>query len=274
MLLDGAGASPHRVRRPARLTFRVSSRTRAAAVALVLALVAGSCGGGGSSASPRPVAVFAADSLTDAFRAMQQPFSAENNHYNLTFSFAGSQQLATQVDRGAPADVIATGDRASMARAEPKTLHRAPALFARDKLVIAVRRGNPLGIKKLTDLTRPGIKVVLAAPAVSAGNAARQALSKAGVTAHPVSLADDVEGVLTKVALGEADAGIVYETDARSSGRGIEPVRIPDSEDVEAEYFVMVLPTAKQKNGGESFESYLRSAAGRQVLERFGFTLP
>jgi molybdate transport system substrate-binding protein len=248
-------------------------RTRAAALALLIVLIGGGCGGRGSKAAPKPVTVFAAASLSEAFRAMQKPFTAEHDAYSLRFSFAGSQQLAAQVQQDAPADVIATADRSSMARAEPKTLHKAPTLFARNRLVIAVRPGNPLGIKTLADLGRPGVKAVLAAPAVPAGNYARQALSKASATVHPVSLEDNVEGVVTKVALGEADAGIVYETDARLAGRGVEPVKIPNTENVLAEYFVMLIPSAKQKAGGEAFRSFLLSSSGRKVLERYGFVV-
>ena len=240
---------------------------------LVVALALASCGGGGRG-TRKTVTVFAAASLTDVFRAMEKPFAAEHDSYKLTFSFAGSQQLVAQVQQGAPADVVGTADRSSMTRVEPKTLHRAPALFARNRLVIAVHPGNPLGIKTLADLARPGIKVVLAAPGVPVGNYARQALGKAGVKVEPVSLEDSVEGVVTKVALGEADAGIVYETDARSPDRGIEAVRIPDRDNVEAEYFVMSPRTAKEKTGGEAFESYLLSASGRTVLERYGFAVP
>jgi len=250
-------------------------RVRAAALGLAACLLASGCGGGGSASGPkRPVTVFAAVSLAEAFRAMEKPFTADNERYQLRFSFAGSQQLATQVAQGAPADVIATADRASMARAEPKKLHKAPTLFAHNRLVIAVRPGNPLGVKGLADLSRPGLKVVLAAPAVPAGNYARQALSKAGVAVKPVSLEDNVEGVVTKVALGEADAGIVYETDARSPARGVEAVRIPVDQNVQAEYFVMVIPSAKQKEGADAFRSFLLSSSGRKILERYGFALP
>jgi len=240
---------------------------------MLIAVTNFGCGGRGSKAAPKPVTVFAAASLSEAFRAMQKPFTAENDSYSLTFSFAGSQQLAMQVERGAPADVIATADRASMARAEPNKLHKAPTMFARNRLVIAVRPGNPLGIKTLSDVGRPDVKVVLAAPAVPAGNYARQALSKAGATVHPVSLEDNVEGVVTKVALGEADAGVVYETDTRAASRGVEPVMIPDRENVLADYFVMALPSAKQKAGAEAFRSFLLSSSGRKVLERYGFVV-
>lgn len=247
---------------------------RGAAFVLIVALLASACGGGGAAEPRRPVTVFAAASLSEAFRAMQKQFTKDNDRYDLRFSFAGSQQLATQVSQGAPADVIATADRVSMSRAEPKTLHRAPTMFARNRLVIAVRPGNPLGIKTLADLSRAGVKVVLAAPAVPAGNYARQVLSKAHVNVNPVSNEDNVEGVVTKVALGEADAGIVYETDARSPARGIEAVAIAEDHNVLAEYFVMVLPKSKQKSGGDAFRSFLLSSPGRKVLERFGFATP
>jgi len=216
------------------------------------------------------VTVFAAASLTDVFKAMAKPFTVEHDNYALTFSFAGSQQLVTQLEQGARADAIATADRATIGRVPRRGPHRPPVVFAENRLVIAVRSGNPDGVRRVADLSRPGLRVVLAAPAVPAGRYARESLGRVHVTVNPVSLEDNVEGVVTKVGLGEADAGIVYATDA-TPGRGIEAVTIPDAENVRAEYLANAVPFGDQRAGGQAFVDFLLSSRGQDVLRRFGF---
>ncbi len=225
---------------------------------------------GGSSGPRHPVTVFAAASLNNVFAAMKQPFESAHRTYSLTFSFAGSQQLVSQLEQGAKADAIATADRATMDRVPKRGPHPPPRVFAENRLVIAVRPSNPEGIRGLADLGRPGLRVVLAAPAVPAGRYARDALGRARVTVSPVSLEDNVEGVVTKVALGEADAGVVYATDT-TGGRGVYSVAIPDDENVRAEYLADPLPFGSERDGGQAFVDFLVSARGQQVLHRFGF---
>jgi molybdate transport system substrate-binding protein len=237
---------------------------RLGALAVAAIALTGACSSGGGGR--HQVTVFAASSLTDVFRAMQKPFAAEHDSYSLTFSFAGSQQLVAQLEQGAHADAIATADRVSMDGVPARGPHRPPVVFAENRLVIAVGRGNPNGVRTLADLARPGLRVVLAAPAVPAGRYAREALGKAHVTAHPVSLEDNV----TKVALGEADAGVVYATDA-TAARGIDAVQIPDAANVRAEYLASALPFGDQRAGGEDFVSFLLSTRGQSILRRFGF---
>jgi molybdate transport system substrate-binding protein len=242
---------------------------RLGVVALAVAvLAAGACSGGGGGR--HQVTVFAAASLTDVFKAMAKPFAAAHDNYSLTFSFAGSQQLVAQLQQGAKADALATADRATMDRVPARGPHRPPRVFAANRLVIAVRRGNPDGVRGLADLARSGLRVELAAPAVPAGRYAREALSKAHVSVNPVSLEDNVEGVVTKVALGEADAGIVYATDT-AAGRGVEAVPIPDDHNVRAEYLVDALPFGDQRAGGQAFVDFLFSTQGQSLLQRFGF---
>jgi molybdate transport system substrate-binding protein len=204
---------------------------------------------------------------------MAKPFAAADSRYSLTFSFAGSQQLAAQVDQGARADVLATADRASMASVQRSTTGTA-AVFAGNRLVIAVRSGNPRNVTELADLARGDLAVVLAAPQVPAGKYARQALGLAGVTVRPVSLEDNVGAVVTKVGLGEADAGIVYATDTRAPGRGVQAVPIPDNQNVRAEYLVGRLKDSPAPAGGSAFVSFLLSSKGQAVLRRLGFLPP
>jgi molybdate transport system substrate-binding protein len=139
--------------------------------------------------------------------------------------------------------------------------------------VIAVAHGNPKHVQNLSDLTRRDLKVVLAATAVPAGKYSRQALTKAAVNVSPVSLEDNVEAVVTKVGLGEADAGIAYVTDA-TAGRNVDAVQIPDVYNVIAEYPAVGLSTGSQRAGGQQFVAFIRSPSGQAILRRFGFLAP
>src|SRR3954471_9650544 len=176
--------------------------------------------------SPSRITVYAAASLSDAFKALGKIL--ELNHPGLTvqFNFAGSQQLALQIEQGAPADVFASADQRWMQYAAEKGLvEGTPAIFARNRLVVIVPRTNPARIAKLHDLARPGTKIVMAAEAVPAGKYSREAVRKlAGapgfppeyelsVLANVVSQEENVKAVVAKVQLGEADAGLVYQSD-------------------------------------------------------------
>jgi molybdate transport system substrate-binding protein len=237
----------------------------AAALLVVLTGCSGSSGpaAGGTRTTPATVTVFAASSLTNAFAAEAAAF-AQHTGGRTTFSFAGSQELVAQVQQGAPADVVATADLPTMAKLPHASAAR---IFARNRLVIVTAPGNPKHVTRLADLARPGLLVVLAAPTVPAGRYAAQALAKAAVTVHAKSLEDNVRGVLTKVLLGEADAGIVYASDATSAGRGVAMVPIPDGP--VASYPVVVLHPV-----GQAFADFLLSAEGQAILARYGFLPP
>ena len=188
-----------------------------------------------------------------------------------TFNYAGSQTLASQIAQGAQADVFASADTARM-----KTLQDAgllagsPWVFAHNRLEIAVERGNPKGIHSLADLARPGLVIVLADPSVPAGKYAQQALAKAGVNVKPASLELEVTAVLTKVALGEADAGIVYVSDIVTSGN-VDGIAIPDAQNVIADYPIARLDAAQNKSGADAFITYVLSSQGQAILVGAGF---
>jgi len=244
-----------------------------AVVALLaaLALAAGACGatpaaGGGES---RELSVFAAASLTDAFSELGDQFTAAHPGVTVTFNFAGSNDLVTQLQQGAPADVLATADTKNMDAAGD--LVGAPQAFAANKLAIAVAPGNPIGITGLADLARKDLKVVLAAPEVPAGKYAQEALATAGVSVEPVSLEVSVKGVVTKVSLGEADAGIVYVTDVAAAAGKLDGIAIPDGQNVLATYPIAALAASAHPDDAKAFVDLVLSPEGRRVLADYGF---
>ena len=241
----------------------------AAAVALAVLAVSACSGSSGAPAAKRSttpgahITVFAASSLTNAFAAEAAAFTQETGQQT-TFSFAGSQELVAQVKQGAPADVVATADLPTMRKLPAGSSAR---VFARNRLVIVTAHGNPRHITGLADLGRAGLVVVLAAPTVPAGRYAATALAAAGVTVHPKSLEDNVRSVLTKVQLGEADAGIVYATDAKSAAKSVTTVAIPNAP-------VASYPVLALRPVGQAFADFLLSTEGQAILARFGFLPP
>ena len=253
------------------------SRIRLAAVLAVAALALAACGGedsgGGSGGqSPTEIKVFAAASLTAAFTELGQQYGSANGGTKVTLNFAGSQALATQIQQAAPADVFASADITNMDKV--KDLVGTPQNFASNLLQVVVEKGNPKGVKSLGDLANPDLKVVLAAPDVPAGKYAQQALEKAGVTVKPVSEEDNVKAVVTKVSLGEADAGIVYVTDVTAGGDKVEGVDIPEELNVVATYPIATVRASKAQDQAQAFMDLVLSAQGQQVLEQYGFLPP
>jgi len=242
-------------------------------IALLAMLVAVACGqatAAPSGPARTTLTVFAAASLQPAFDKIGQKLQGTRN-VATTFSYAGTQTLTTQLTQGAPADVFASADFAHMTTVESAgLLEGQSALFAHNRLEIAVAKGNPKGIKALADLARSGLVVVLADPSVPAGKYAQQTLAKAQVTVHPASLEQQVTGVLSKVALGEADAGIVYHSDVVTSGK-VDGVPIPDDENVIADYPVGILKATQNGSGAMAFVAFVLSADGQSLLKAAGF---
>ena len=227
-----------------------------------LAVTLGSCGSGDDR-----VVVFAASSLTDVFERLETEFEAANPDVDVVVNAAGSSSLVAQLTDGAPADILVTADVDTMARAIASTpIVGDPAVLARNGLVIAVERGNPLAIESLDDLT--DAVVVLAAPEVPAGAYARAVLECAGVEVEPASLEQSVRSVASKVALGEADAGLVYRTDVSDA---LEAVEVPAACQISAEYpIVLVADTPAARR----FLSFVTGSDGARALADAGFELP
>ena len=238
------------------------------------------CGGAASSSptpSPSPklsgtVTVLAAASLTGAFTKIGTQLHAKNPGLDVKFSFAGSPTLVAQIQQGAPADVFASADQKNMQTVVTGGFNAGtPNVFAHNKLEIAVGAGNPKHVTSVSDLANPAIKVDVCAPPVPCGSYSTAVFGKAGVKGTPVSQEQDVKSVLTKVSLGEADAGIVYVTDVKSAGSTVEGVQIPDNLNVTADYPIVELKTAPNSTAATAFVDYVLGSQGQKVLKSFGF---
>lgn len=244
-----------------------------AGVLLAACTIPGSGSGGPPPMPGGVITVFAAASLQPAFGRIASRF-AERKQTEIRFNFAGTQTLTAQLQQGASADVFASADTDHMTTLQKAGLVDGESeIFAHNRLEIAVAHGNPKGIHALADLARPGTVVVLADPSVPAGKYAQQALGKAGVTIHPKSLELQVTAVLSKVALGEADAGIVYVSDVTTSGQ-VDGVAIPDAYNVIATYPAAVLKGASNPSSARAFLDFLIAADAQELLQEAGFQVP
>jgi molybdate transport system substrate-binding protein len=227
----------------------------------------------GSTAAAETVTVFAAASLTEAFRTIGEDFEVAHPGTKVEYNFAGSSTLVRQIVEGAPAEVFASADEENMQKAAGE-LASAPQVFAQNRLAIVVPKGNPKQVKGLADLGRTGMIVALTAPAVPVGRYAIEAFGKAGVPAPAGSNEADVKAVLTRVSMGEADAGVVYATDVITGAANVEAVTIPDAHNVLARYPIATLKAAKNTAGAQAFVGHVLSAPGQRVLAGAGFLAP
>lgn len=253
----------------------MSSRRGVIAVLGVLLVLAacsskGSANGSGSN-ERETVTVFAAASLTDAFHEIADEFVEPNDNVEVEFNFLASSDLASQIIEGAPADVFASADETNMTRITDEDLAENPEVFVENRLAIAVPSGNPEGISSLSDLEDPGLVIALCNEECPAGRYAIEIFDGAGITAEPDSLEADVRGVLTRVGLGEADAGLVYVTDIAADPE-VEGVEIPDEDNVVATYPIAALEGAPPE--ATDLVDFVRSEEGRQILSDYGFQLP
>jgi molybdate transport system substrate-binding protein len=212
--------------------------------------------------------------LTAAYTAIGKDFQKAHPKSMVKLSFGGSSTLVAQIQQGAIGDIFASADQPNMQKAvETGLVAGSPSIFAHNRLEIVVGAGNPKRIAGLSDLARSGLVVVLCAPAVPCGRYATQSLQNAGVTVKAASQETDVKAVLSKVALGEADAGIVYVTDVKAAGAAVHGVEIPLALNVVADYPVAILKDSQNATLAKAFVSYLLGA-GQPTLARYGFTGP
>lgn len=230
----------------------------------VLALLVGGCGGG----DDEQLQVFAASSLRDVLPALDDA---------PRYEFGGSDDLARQIRDGAQADVFAAASPRFPDELARDGLAEEPRVFARNRLVIVVSRQASARLFSLDDLARPGTKVVIGDAGVPIGDYTRKVLERAGadgVLQNVVSFEDDVKGVLGKVALGEADAGFVYATDADTANGDVTVVELPSSVLPTVEYEVTVLKDAPHREAADRFVERLLGPEGRAALRRAGFAAP
>ncbi|VEG38971.1 molybdenum ABC transporter periplasmic molybdate-binding protein [Mycolicibacterium flavescens] len=239
--------------------------------ALLLTLATG-CGQGSERDS---LMVFAAASLNAAFTEIGAQFEKDHPGTRVKFSFAGSSDLATQLMQGARADVFASADTVNMDKvADAGLLAGDPVNFASNTMVIVVAAGNPKEVRTIRDLARPGINVVVCAPQVACGSATRRVEVAAGVDLSPVSEESSVTDVLNKVTSGQADAGIVYVTDARGAGARVTTVPVPEATDIVNVYPIATLEDSSQRDLAPVFVDAVTGDAGRRVLGAAGFGKP
>ena len=222
-----------------------------------------------ATSAVRGITVFAAASLTEAFPKIDG---------GPKYSFAGSDALAMQIRNGAPADVFA-----SASPTQPDALYKdgvvlKPRCFATNRLTLIVPRGNPAQIKSVFDLRRGGIKLVIGTATVPIGSYTRQVLSRLGITAavlkNVVSQESDVKGIVSKVALGQADAGFVYVTDARPVANDVTKIVIPAWSQPKVRYEIAVVARSSNRAAAQKFVNELLTRRGRRMLASNGFGVP
>jgi molybdate transport system substrate-binding protein len=259
--------------------------TAVATAGLLLAGCGSSSTTGGSSATPSAtvsssaalsgtVNVFAAASLKEAFTKIGTQFEAAHPGTKIVFNFGPSSGLATQINQGAPADVFASASTKSMSQVVDGGQAASPTDFASNEMEIAVPAKNPAGITALPDLAKYRVKVALCQAAVPCGVTAAKVFTNAKLTVTPVTKEVDVKAVLTKVTLGEVDAGVVYVTDVRAAGVKVKGIEIPADVNVSTKYPIATLTKAPNEATAQAFTDYVLSADGTSVLSAAGFAKP
>jgi molybdate transport system substrate-binding protein len=225
----------------------------------------------GSSAVSGAVHVFAAASLREAFERLADEFAATHPGVTVTVNFGASSALAQQILTGAPADVFAAASPAAMAVVTQSGDAAAPAVFARNRMQIAVPAGNPGRVAGPADLARPELKIALCAPEVPCGAGADRVLAAAGVRPAPDTLERDVKAAVSKVLLGEVDAALVYRTDVLAAGEAVDGIAFPEADEAVHDYEVAAMTAAPNQPAARAFVSYVLSTEGQRALADAGF---
>ena len=222
------------------------------------------------------ITVSAAASLTEAFTTIKEDFVTANPDVTVTINFGSSGQLATQIQGGAPADVAAFADETPMKTLSDGDLLAAPAeIFARNQLIIVTKPGNPNGITTLADLATAGT-ISLCGSTAPCGKFADQILATAGITIPTTSISrgQDVKATLTAVTEGDAEAAIVYVTDAKAAGTTVDTVDIAEADNVVARYPIAVIAATQNAEAAQAFQDYVLGEQGQAVLKDAGFLAP
>jgi molybdate transport system substrate-binding protein len=252
----------------------------AVAVSLALAGCTASDGGGEGPGTEIPdpvtgtITVFAAASVTEVFGELETAFEQQHPSADVVLSLGGSGALATQIIEGAPADVFAAASGAPMTLVADAGDASDSTVFTTNTLEIAVPVGNPAGVEGLADLADPALTIALCDPSVPCGAAAETLMHLAGYQPSPDTLEEDVKAVLTKIELGEADAGLVYVTDVVAAGDRVEGIEVPEAGDVVNEYPIAVLTGAPNPDGAQAWVDFVLSEDGQAALAAAGFVAP
>jgi molybdate transport system substrate-binding protein len=250
-------------------------KTRLLVVAIALTLISGCSSTEQPATGNTEIMVFAAASLKKTFTDIGEEFKSENPGAAVEFSFAGSSDLATQLTQGAPADLFASADTTNMDNAaQAGLLAGDPVNFASNTLTIAVAPGNPKKIASFKDLAQQGLSVVVCAPQVPCGSATQRVEQTTGVMLNPVSEESSVSDVLNKVTTGQADAGLVYVTDARGAGDKVAEVPFPEAARAVNTYPIAVLKGSQNAELARKFIDLVTGESGQKVLNAAGFTKP
>lgn len=231
-------------------------------------------GGASSSALTGQITVFAAASLTGSFTDLGKKFEAAHPGTKVNFSFGASSGLATQITAGSPADVFASASAKTMDTVVAAKAADTPTTFAKNVMEIAVPADNPAKITTVADLAKPGVKVALCAAEVPCGVGARAVFTNAKLTVKPVTEEVDVKATLTKVQLGEVDAGVVYVTDVLAAGDKVKGIPIPADVNASTSYPISTLTASKNKALAQAYVDYVLSSDGAQALTDAGFEKP
>lgn len=247
--------------------------------ALSAAVLVAACSSPDSSSTSdgagAPITVFAAASLKATFTELGARFERDNPGAAVTFNFAGSSDLATQLTQGAPADVFASADVNNMTKAvDAGLLAGEPVNFATNSLTIVTQPGNPTGIRTFADLARPGTQVVVCAPQVPCGTATEKVERTTGITLTPVSEESAVTDVLGKVTSGQADAGLVYVTDATGARDAVTAIPFPEAGDAVNTYPITVLEDSTSPVAAREFVDLVTGPVGQEILAAAGFSAP
>src|SRR5262245_4249567 len=231
-------------------------------------------GGSTSSSLSGNITVFAAASLTESFTELGKQFEAAHPGTKVTFSFAASSALALQINSGAPADVFASASQKNMRQAVDAGDASDPKVFAKNVMEIAAPPNNPANVTSVDDLAKSSVKTALCQPQVPCGSVAQEVFTNAKITVKPVTLEPDVKSVLSKVQLGEVDAGMVYVTDVKAADDKVKGVQIPDDVNASTEYPIAALTKAGNAAVASAFVAFVLSPTGQGVLSAAGFQAP
>jgi molybdate transport system substrate-binding protein len=245
---------------------------RLAALGLVTALLLTACGGGGGG-DGTTLTVLAASSLTGTFTELGRQFESEHPGVTVKFAFDSSATLAQQAVDGAPADVLATADTTTMDSAKAAQAST-PQVFATNVMVLATPADNPAHITSFADLDKPSVKFVVCVPTAPCGIVAQALLEQDHITGTPVSTEVDVKSVLAKLTQGEADAGVVYTTDATAAGSQVRTVPIPGADHQVTTYPIVTLSQSHDSTLAEQFVALVTGSTGQKVLAKAGFGAP